>query len=791
MKKYCHKSIPYICAFFIPFILMLIVYILLGVYPFGDSTLLSGDMSVQYIAFLSNFADILRGDASPFYSFGKVLGGEMIGFGAYYIYSPYNLITLLFSRENLPSAVTLITLMKIGSCGLTMYCYLRSKRMGKSQTPHAAAVFFASCYALMAYNAAYQLNIMWLDGVILLPLLIYGLEQLYSFHKWYFYTIFLSMALIFNYYTGYMLCLFAVLYFLSLLFFESGRPWIKSCLLFVWASLLAGGLSAVVLLPTALSLQGGKAEFNISSLFNFQLNFQPFTFLYGLFPVLAQENLPNIYCGILTLLGAVLFFASHNFRLRCKLGKFFLLLSLFLSMLFYGPDRLWHATAVPAGSPYRYSFLFSFLMIQLAYLWFTSCSYDISWLHRRWPCLLICLFSGIELTVNAFCALNVGHEAYTGHRTTINKFESLIKQIPEISNTFFRMEVLPKHCLNEPMHLNYNGLTSYSSCEQTDTKEFAGKMGINDKGWWINFTGETPIAIDSFLNLKYIITNKETPAGYQKTAESGNYILYENPYVLPVGMMARETIYQTYMYDEQSIIDVFAIQNQIWKSIGSSDSNIFEAVPAEETVRDDHCIEYVFSPLRDGIIFTNVHNEMLDNLQVWVNGELMEQQQPEKQIYPLGPFHSTDTVRVRAESSQNINWYDLFFYHENMAVLENEIPDIQKNGYQVKEYNGNYFKGSVINDSSEYQYLLLTIPYDKGWEVFVDGTQMEIIPALGHLISLPVAPGAHEVILHFMPPGLKKGLLVSVGCAFVLIASILFDWRKHSPDTIQKLQSFF
>lgn len=776
LKTYMNKSFPFICAFSIPFLLMLTAYAFLGVYPFGDSTLLSGDMSVQYLAFLSAFRDILTGQASPFYSFGKTLGGEMIGFGAYYIYSPFNLITLLFSRDTLPAAVTLITLLKIGCSGLTMYCCLRS-----GQARKYSAVFFSVCYALMAYNAAYQLNIMWLDGVILLPLVVYGLEQLYLGTKWYVYSIFLAMALIFNYYTGYMLCLFSVLYFISLLISAQNRALsrFKTCLAFLWASLLAGGLAAAVLLPTALSLQGGKAEFHLSGLLDFKLNFRPAAFLKSFLPLMSQDNPPYIYCGILILLGAVLFFAGKYYPVRVKAAKLFLLLLLFFSMLFYGPDRFWHATAVPAGSPYRYSFLFSFVMIQTAWLWYIRYSPRAAWLRRGSLLSALCLFTGLELTLNSYLALNVGHEIYSEHTAAVGGLEAMMEQLPGTGNSFYRMEVLPKHCLNDPMHFSYNGLTSYSSCEQTATKEFAGKMGINDKGWWINFTGETPITVDSFLGVKYLITDKNTDTDYTRIAESADYCLYENPYALPLGVMADESIYRTYMYDGESIVDVFAIQNQIWKALGAGD-DIFQAVPAQETVREDHCVEYEFSPVNNQEIFTNIHNEMLDTMQLWVNGELRREWTPEKQIYPLGGFSPSDTVRVRVESSRNINWYDLFFYYEQKDLLEKEMPDIRRNGYQVKENNGNYLRGSVINDSPEYQYLLLTIPDDDGWRIYVDGTEMEITPALGRLVSVPVAPGAHEVILHFTPPGLKKGLAISAAGGLLLLAFVAAGYRKKT-----------
>lgn len=55
---------------------------------------------------------------------------------------------------------------------------------------------------------ANQLNLMWLDAVIILPLIIWGLLKLVSVGQIRTYVIWLTALLIINYYMAYMVCLF-------------------------------------------------------------------------------------------------------------------------------------------------------------------------------------------------------------------------------------------------------------------------------------------------------------------------------------------------------------------------------------------------------------------------------------------------------------------------------------------------------------------------------------------------------------------------------------------------------
>lgn len=242
-------------SFFLPFCLLLAIFALLGIAPFGERSLLISDAFGQYQSFYALYQDLFAGKADWFYSFGKLLGGSVSGLFAYYLASPFQLILLLFPREETALAFDWMILLKLSACGLTMALYLRERR---SLT--GASLLFSTAYALCGYHNAYAWCTMWTDAAIMLPLVALGIERLWRQDRPLTYVLCLALAIISCFYTGYMLCLFSVLYYLHVVFRDTPSlrelRW-KKLLRYALASLLAGGISAVLLLPGFLALRGG------------------------------------------------------------------------------------------------------------------------------------------------------------------------------------------------------------------------------------------------------------------------------------------------------------------------------------------------------------------------------------------------------------------------------------------------------------------------------------------------------------------------------------------------------
>ena len=364
-------SYIYILSFIIPIIIMISIYALIGIYPAGNKTILNSDSYLQYVAFLGRIKDIFKGDASIFYTFSKSLGGNTSGLFAYYMASPLNLIIALFPKAYIAEAMAVITLLKIGLSSLTFTIYLIKTFKKKD----IEILIFSLCYSLMAYNINFQLNIMWLDGVILLPLVILGIDRLINKDRYKLYVITLFLAIVTNYYIGYMICIFAVLYFIykGILTNKFNFRMIGK---FIVASILSGALSAFILIPTILSLGKGKAKFRLfQDLPELMLSLDEIIaklFVGNYSVAQLMGNHPYIYCGVIITILAMLYFMNRNISIKERILSGILMIILLLSISVSTLDLIWHGFDYPIGFEYRFSFLISFWAIILAYKQFIS-----------------------------------------------------------------------------------------------------------------------------------------------------------------------------------------------------------------------------------------------------------------------------------------------------------------------------------------------------------------------------------------------------------------------------------
>lgn len=207
-----HDSKAYIVlAGVLSFIGIMLAYITMGMYPFGDHTVLIIDMHHQYVAFFSLLRDTLLHGGNLIYTDSLGLGAGMLPMWAYYVASPFSLITLLFPEDMITEALLLITVLKITTAGVTFAVFARRK-FGRNDF---SIVIGGVAFSLMSFFVGHSWNLMWLDPIILLPLVILGFEKLMKQGRSALYCITLAMTLITNYYIGYMVCVFMVFYFIA------------------------------------------------------------------------------------------------------------------------------------------------------------------------------------------------------------------------------------------------------------------------------------------------------------------------------------------------------------------------------------------------------------------------------------------------------------------------------------------------------------------------------------------------------------------------------------------------
>ena len=185
--------------------LVLGIYLVLGFWPFGDGTMLTGDLNGQYVAYLADLKRRLA-EGGFFYSFSKLCGGSTLGLFAYYMASPFNLLILLAPTRMIPQMVQLMFLLRTACTGAA-FCFFVQKHYD-SASPLLPVL--SQGYALCAYCVAYSQNIIWMDVVMLAPLVLWALEQLVDTGRHWplFWLVFACILL--NFYTAWEVCLFSV-----------------------------------------------------------------------------------------------------------------------------------------------------------------------------------------------------------------------------------------------------------------------------------------------------------------------------------------------------------------------------------------------------------------------------------------------------------------------------------------------------------------------------------------------------------------------------------------------------
>ena len=254
--KVRHETALLLLAFCLPLLILLLSFIILGIAPFGDYSLAIIDAKQQYVSFSVFLADTLKNGDSLLYSWKEILGGPLAGLFGYYLASPFELLFLFFAKENALIAFDLMAAIKLAFCGFTMALYFRERSALRPST-----LLFTTSYALCGFNLVLGWCCMWVDAVYMLPLIAVGLHRIAEKKSPILYTASLGFSIIFNYYIGFMLCIFSLIFYCYLRMCQEDRvkPGKKDAV-FALASVGAGSFSAVLLLPVMDAMRGSLSS---------------------------------------------------------------------------------------------------------------------------------------------------------------------------------------------------------------------------------------------------------------------------------------------------------------------------------------------------------------------------------------------------------------------------------------------------------------------------------------------------------------------------------------------------
>ena len=575
-----------------PALILYIAFTVVGAGAFGFRSILIGDMYNQYANFYSLYKSILSsGDFSQLlYSWKLGLGGNFLGIFAYYLASPLSFLVLLFPKSDMQDFMMTLLLIKVALSSLTFNIFI--KYMYKKINIYT--LFFSTMYALMGYVVMYYLNIMWLDGVILLPLVLIGVEKLIKEKKKTFFIVFLAIMILDNFYISYMVGGFALLYFLSRYFTENKvtdwKKFIKALGRFLFSAVVAALISAILVVPTYFAIKNTGTQIYLSNPINtFNFNLFLSKFFAGTYEAISYGQ-PNIYIGLIPLILLIPYFFNKKISKKEKVISILMYIGMFISFTVPIIDLAWQGFETPIWYMFRFSFVYSFMMLSYAYKEFVNIKYSsnksiiisgvilvcilvyllftyigaggmaviagnivmviiyvvLLYLYKNRPDLkknvsifMIIMILG-ELTLSSALYISdinsdvdsIGSKVYANSVSV----QPLVNEIKEKDTSFYRMAEVGSH-YNRGMALDYNNIAAFTSFTYQPLNQFLHyDLGLGDAGVDLatTYSGTTAV-LDSLLGIKYVIDNNYLGNLYTEAAVGYGKVINEYKYYLPIG----------------------------------------------------------------------------------------------------------------------------------------------------------------------------------------------------------------------------------------------------------------
>lgn len=763
------------------------------VYPFGDNSFLTDDLKYQYIDFFAWFRRVLLGEANLRYSFSQGLGMNTWGLYSYYLASPFNLLCVLFPADKLTLFVFAIAALKLGCIHISSAWYVQ-KRFGLSKL---AAFLLSASFTFCSWIVSNLRNPLWIDCLILLPVCAYGCYELIHKQRMARLVIATALNVTFCWYTAYIsilfLCIFVLVEFVDYVA-EQGFSWklmLDRALRFTGAIVLGLLLSAWTFLPTILAMSKGGPVLALGPLLKTSLKSLIRGFLPGMW--VNNDSTPQFYCGVIMMLLAVSLLFNRAVSIKTRIATLVVTIILVASSVLSPLEYIWCGMRVPNGFYSRTAFLLNFFALWAAGYALQALKDHPKLRRVSRPAVILPLLAltAIELFANAHGMWNQLYVGYSENNNSVYvaTATSTVKAIQDDDPTpFYRIDRTTTRAdsaaLNEGLALGYDQLSSYSSANNPQAIALLNSLGYSSVGEFSTRYAEPILAVDALLGVKYTIV-EQAPAGYVAIPEPGDTAsaAYGNPYALNLGIAASKDIQNCTLEGENP----FEIQNDLYCKILGHNVELYTEINATKTADSQDAKQWSVTVPAGSIGYLYINKDAnagsywpvaLTIDQRTINNEAWRFDNNIRQIADAsdGPSSHTVSLEVAEGYSDMPQDNEPVFYALNLDVFEQIINELKTSEFVPTVFEDGRIEGKyTAKDDGN---LLLSVPYDEGWNVTVNGTAAELTPAADKgLSSLNIQKGANRIVMTYKTPGALAGLAVSLATA-ALVAGLYARQKK-------------
>ena len=844
-------------------VILLVLFVSCQFAPFGDKSLAAMDANIQYLDFFAYLKDVFKGDNSAFYTFSKSLGGNNIAVFAYYLTSPFNLLALFFDKSMLNTYFDIRVALELMLATFTFEYFLHVRFAGKidNKVKRLICIMLAVSYGLCQYNIAQSSNIMWLDGVYMLPLIMLGIHRLVREKTSRYLIISVALAILFNWYSAGLDCVFSGIWFVfEIALYESERVQtalerIKNiCMLIVrYVLSMACGvcISAVLFLPTYMSLKTisrGSINLNLFEDMGFAGRIPSVisNYFYGAKSV---EGSVALFAGSLAMIGCIACFISKKVKLSTKISCGFLVIISIFSFFWLPEYRVFSLFTAVFSYWYRHSYLAIFALLFIAAQFYFSCErseykvviksavlFAIALVFGEYVnntddyknvyftfagCLFISLLlagcfyfvdsnggkKGLRNTLMALivlgCVSELGYNAallmknynasgVEAYEKYVSEQSEQIDQLKDRDKGIYRISQTSTRLMrdrgitanfNESLAYNYRSISSYTSVPEEKQFNFLEKMGYRRVGANISFTVNSVLGADSFLGVKYILS--EYPIkGLEKLSDitdANGKSVYRNPYALPMAFVYKKNDI------EENTDNPFEYQNSIYSKLLGREVKLYTPLSYEvlETAENGFGIN-INVPAGDYIIYGNLPWSGYSNADLDINGQYNAaySQWISPSVFYIPCDSDKAIVNVTFEENRFLMDQMQFYALDlnQLKAVSEEITGKSTSTSIVKMENGDV---ELKVTAGKKENLFLSVPADNGWTVTLNGKKTEAELFADCMYSIPLKKGDNTITLKYSVPGLTYGAAIT---AFGLLA-LTFCCLSESASFREKFKT--
>lgn len=811
MKKIINNG--YFQVGFLTFLLLSLIYIVKGVFPFGDKISMWSDLHEQITPMYYKFYDAVYGNGSLFIDYNTGGGINLAGVFSYYIMSPFTLLILLFPRDYIFEATSLIIMGKMIAASLTSYYFLN---VFFKKLTNNYKILLSLLYAFSIYSLFYYIITGWMDGMYMFPLILIGLKKLLDNEGNKFYIIALTISLIFSFYTALLTLLF--IFFASFFYiYYYKKENFKQCSYNLGIStLIALLISGITIIPTyyelalsartrldiplilnskfgplidKIALFFASAPLIVMNFLNLRKNNKFTKFFYiimllVLIPVIIEPINKFLHFGsymylplrfgfipiFLLVIGGAYYLENKKkvSEKSSNLGIIFSILTVILTLFTYKYYDVIKLNINKLSLSYdKKVFLILFalflMMIMSFYYLFTK--------KNKYNLFLINFLIILNLLFNM--SIYVGsnkEESLRGSYETMNK-------LAKIDTSYYRVKILEKDLvMNFGMVTKSQTFTQFSSMIDKMSYDTMQRLGYDSYSMDTQTIGGN-IFIDSILANKYILTKQNlNNSDYVFDNKIDEFNLYRN-----------DKITFGYILNNNNISlsengSSFENSNIIYNAI-SNDNDLFVITKIKEddiTLKKGENIEFEVEIEEDSNLYLEMFkdfdfqdkNKIYKSFNIYVNDKLLYLEYPNLirngNLF-LGEFNSNVNIkievlkdayvrRIRA-GAMSLDKYKNFMNQESRKIN----IDFNKNKINIKL------------DGSKGEYLFLPITYLDGYK-----SSHNIKRVFDNFILVELNEGTNNINISYTSDGLYLGVVIT------LIGIIFYFFLKKYPLTIIK-----